>query len=99
MADGFSSYEGNAVLWVVYHNHGTTHVHATSEVIALARFMAKSTLFVARGGGVKALLKDETILFCIWIVSSFVVALFFWIARRMSCSVSNSCAVVMGLVW
>ena len=30
MADGFTSYEGNAVLWVVYHNHGTTHVHATT---------------------------------------------------------------------
>lgn len=41
MADGFTSYEGNAVLWVVYHNHGTTHVRATSEAIALARFMAK----------------------------------------------------------
>ncbi len=41
MADGFSSYEGNAVLWIVYHNHGTTHVHATTESIALARFMAK----------------------------------------------------------
>ncbi len=41
MADGFNSYEGNASLWIVYHNHGTTHVHATSEAIALARFMAK----------------------------------------------------------
>lgn len=39
--DGFTSYEGNAVVWTVYHNHGTTHVHATSEVIALARFIAK----------------------------------------------------------
>ena len=41
MADRFTSYEGNAVLWIVYHNHGTTHVHATTESIALARFMAK----------------------------------------------------------
>lgn len=41
MADGFTSYEGNAVLWVVYHNYGTTHVHAVSETIALMRFMAK----------------------------------------------------------
>ncbi len=41
MADGFTSYEGNAVLWVVSHNHGTTYVHATTEAIALQRFMAK----------------------------------------------------------
>jgi hypothetical protein len=41
MADGFTSYEGNAVLWTVYHNHGTTHVHAATESIALMRFMAK----------------------------------------------------------
>ena len=41
MHDGFTSYEGNAVRWVVYHNHGTTFVHATTESIALARFMAK----------------------------------------------------------
>lgn len=41
MADGFTSYEGNAVMWRVYHNHGTTIVHATSESIALMRFMAK----------------------------------------------------------
>ena len=41
MADGFTSYEGNAVLWTVYHNHGTTHVHAPTESIALMRFMAK----------------------------------------------------------
>lgn len=41
MADGFTSYEGNAVLWVVYHDQGTTHVHATSEAIALQRFMTK----------------------------------------------------------
>lgn len=39
--DGFSSYEGSAVLWEVYHDRGTTFVHATSEAIALARFMAK----------------------------------------------------------
>jgi hypothetical protein len=41
MYDGFTSYEGNAVLWAVYHDQGTTHVHATSEAIALQRFMAK----------------------------------------------------------
>lgn len=39
--DGFSNYEGNSVMWRVYHNSGTTFVHATSESIALARFMAK----------------------------------------------------------
>ena len=41
MMDGFTQYEGNAVLWTVYHDQGTTHVHATSESIALQRFMAK----------------------------------------------------------
>ena len=41
MYDGFTSYEGNAKLWEVYHNQGTTLVHATSEAIALQRFMAK----------------------------------------------------------
>ena len=41
MADGFTSYEGDAVMWTVYHNQGTTHVYATSEAIALMRFMAK----------------------------------------------------------
>ena len=41
MYDGFTSYEGNAVCWTVYHDQGTTHVHATSETIALIRFMAK----------------------------------------------------------
>lgn len=39
--DGFNSREGNAVLWCVYHDHGTTHVYATSEAIALQRFSAK----------------------------------------------------------
>ena len=39
--DGFTSYEGNAVMWVVYHDKGTTFVHAINEAIALARFMAK----------------------------------------------------------
>lgn len=39
--DGFSSYEGNAFRWTVYHNQGTTFVYATSEAIALQRFMAK----------------------------------------------------------
>lgn len=41
MPDGFSSYEGNAKLWIVYHDQGTTLVRATSEAIALQRFMAK----------------------------------------------------------
>ena len=41
MYDGFTSYEGNSVMWIVYHNQGTTFVHATSEAIALQRFMAK----------------------------------------------------------
>lgn len=39
--DGFNSYEGSAKLWIVYHDQGATHVHATSESIALQRFMAK----------------------------------------------------------
>ena len=41
MLDGFTSYEANAMLWRVYHSKGTTFVHATSEAIALTRFMAK----------------------------------------------------------
>ena len=41
MYDGFTSSEGNAVRWIVYHNRGTTFVRATTESIALARFMAK----------------------------------------------------------
>ena len=41
MADGFTSYEGNAVRWCVYHNRGTTYVYATTEAIALMRLMAK----------------------------------------------------------
>ena len=41
MVDGFTSYEGGASLWIVYHNQGTTHVYALSESVALARFMAK----------------------------------------------------------
>ena len=41
MYDGFTSYEGNAKLWKVYHDQGMTHVHATSEAIALMRFLAK----------------------------------------------------------
>ena len=32
---------GLLVLWIVYHDQGTTHVHATCESIALQRFMAK----------------------------------------------------------
>lgn len=41
MVDGFTSHEGNAILWLVVHDHGTTHVWATSEAIALQRFIAK----------------------------------------------------------
>lgn len=41
MPDGFNSYEGNAVTWTVYHDKGTTIVHACSEASALQRFMAK----------------------------------------------------------
>lgn len=41
MADGFNSYEGNAKTFRVYHNRGTTIVHATTESIALQRFSAK----------------------------------------------------------
>ena len=41
MLDGFSSYEGGAKMWIVYHDHGTTFVHALSESVALQRFMAK----------------------------------------------------------
>lgn len=39
--DGFNQYEGNAIAWIIYHNHGTTIVHATSEAIALQRFSIK----------------------------------------------------------
>lgn len=39
--DGFGSYEGNAVCWMVYHDQGGTVVHATCESIALQRFIAK----------------------------------------------------------
>lgn len=41
MVDGFTSYEGNAHLYTVYHDQGTTHVHAPNEMLALQRFMAK----------------------------------------------------------
>lgn len=41
MYDGFTYYEGDAVMWTVYHNQGTTFVYACSEAIALQRFMAK----------------------------------------------------------
>ena len=41
MADGFHSYEANAVRWIVVHDRGTTFVYATSEAIALQRFLAK----------------------------------------------------------
>jgi len=46
--DGFSHYEGNAVIWWVYHNQGRTAVHATSEAIALQRFMAKYPNFIVK---------------------------------------------------
>lgn len=39
--DGFTTYEGNAAMWKVTHDQGTTFVHATSEAVALQRFMAK----------------------------------------------------------
>ena len=41
MVDGFTSYEGGAVRWVVYHNKGTTFLYALNEMIALQRFMAR----------------------------------------------------------
>ncbi len=41
MPDGFTSYEGDAHLYCVYHDRGTTHVHAKNEMIALQRFLAK----------------------------------------------------------
>lgn len=41
MLDGFTSYEGNAVLWKVYHSQGVANVWALSEAVALARFMAR----------------------------------------------------------
>ena len=41
MPDGFNTYETGSPSWIVYHDHGTTYVHAPSEAIALARFMAK----------------------------------------------------------
>lgn len=41
MCDGFRSYESGAIRWKVTHNHGTSYVHAFTESIALARFMAK----------------------------------------------------------
>ena len=49
MADGFSTYEGIAVLWVVSHDRGTTHVRATNEAIALQRFIAKYPTYSVRG--------------------------------------------------
>ena len=41
MTDGFSSWEANALMWRVYHNNGQTIVYATTESIALSRFLAK----------------------------------------------------------
>lgn len=39
--DGFTSYEGGAISYVVVHDHGTTVVHALNEIIALQRFVAR----------------------------------------------------------
>ena len=39
MYDGFHSYEGNAVRWVVCHDHGETSVYAPTESLAYQRFM------------------------------------------------------------
>ena len=48
MLDGFTHYEGGAYMWKVTHNHGTTFVHAMTESIALARFMAKYPTYQVR---------------------------------------------------
>ena len=34
------SYGGDK-MWEVYHNRGSTHVHAPSEAVAIQRFLAK----------------------------------------------------------
>ena len=39
--DGFTSIEAGAKRWLVHHEYGTTFVYATSEAIALQRFLAK----------------------------------------------------------
>ena len=39
--DGFTLSEGDALTWIVYHDHGSTTVRAKTAEIALARFMAK----------------------------------------------------------
>lgn len=39
--DGFTSYEGDAKSYKVTHDQGTTYVRATSEAIALQRFIVK----------------------------------------------------------
>ncbi len=41
MLDGFTSYEGNAVLWRVYYDGGIDFVHALNELVAMQRYMAK----------------------------------------------------------
>lgn len=41
MADGFTSHLSGDVLWRVHHNQGSTLVYASSEAIALQRFIAK----------------------------------------------------------
>ena len=41
MPDGFTSYDRGDILWVVYHNQGTTRVYAANEATALMRFLAK----------------------------------------------------------
>lgn len=48
MYDGFTSFEGDSVLWVIYHNRGTTHVHAKNESIALQRFMTKYPTYLVK---------------------------------------------------
>lgn len=42
MYDGFTHYEGNAVMWEVYHNNGLTHVYAPTAEEAAERFKAKN---------------------------------------------------------
>lgn len=41
MADGFTTYERGDVIWVVYHDQGSTRVYAANEADALVRFLAK----------------------------------------------------------
>ena len=41
MYDGFTRYEGGAVMWRVHSDHGVTSVYALNETVALQRYMAK----------------------------------------------------------